>query len=100
MAIELIAPKTAAETVGKIEVRKHSVPMTIIASGLTGSETIDVNIETAADTYVAVNQNGDQTQLTETNNVITIYGPGKYQVVKGVTSGSVGVYITSDINYG
>ena len=99
MATTLISPTTDAATVENISVRKHSVPMTIIASGLGADETIDVQIETASETYVDVYQSGTQVQLSETNNTVTIYGPGKYAIVKAATAAAVGVYMVSDIHY-
>ena len=89
---------TGASTITNISAYGDRLPMTLIASGLGAAEVIDIQIETTEGVYVNVFQDGTQVQLTDVNNVVTVYGPGTYSVVKGVTAGAVGVFSTSEMN--
>jgi len=68
-----------------------NVPATLVAIGLAVNETVDVQISPDGVNYTNLYVDRVQVQLTSTNNAVTIYGPGRYRVVKGVTVGPVTV---------
>jgi len=96
MSKELIAPATAADTQAGITVLGENIPCTFIASGLAGAETINIQIETTPGNYINMFSEGSQLELTATNNVLTVFGPGEYQLVKGITAGAAGAFMTSN----
>lgn len=73
-------------------------PMTIIGHGFAGSgDTIDVQISyDDGSTYVDCYRDGTQVQLTDTNNPVTVYGPGLFKVNKGATTDTIGCVLCQE----
>lgn len=90
MAQNAIANTTAA-------VNSVAIPVgdkcTFIVTGTLGAaEKIDIEISPdRGSTFSDLYQDGLQTQLSTTNNAVTVYGPGIFRVAKGITSAACGV---------
>ena len=92
---ELIAPKTAADTV-TFTLGKADVPARLSVSGLAGAETVTLKTvegPTGAVTITPTDDAGDDIVLTADHPVIPIYAPGPYEVAKPSTAGASGVYL-------
>ena len=88
---------TAGSATFKCSMSDIQPPVTLAASGLTGADVIDVNISTdGGATFTPLWEKGVRVQLSATNNSVTLYGPGVYQVSKGATQGAVTVYLASN----
>lgn len=83
----LIESKTAAET-KDFTVSPEHVPATLSCIGLSGSETIPLTLHCAG-SFVAP---ADAT-LSASQKVITINGPGRWRLVKGVTASAAAVQL-------
>ena len=100
---ELIAPATGAVTSSPFIVGKgagsgsESNPTTVIASNLAGAETAAIEIKTldASFPWIALLEGGNAVELTATNNVEVLAAPGVFRIVKGVTAGACGIYIST-----
>jgi hypothetical protein len=90
--ITLIESKTAAETTDYFSVGTEA-PVTLVCDGLSGVETIELQIM-AGTTWVDVYDYTTKTQIMFKidANVISLTTPGKYRLVKGVTSAATGVW--------
>jgi len=95
--ITLIASTTAAATKDfQVERDAYYPPVTIIANGLAAGETVDIQIsDDDGATYANLFDAGSQVQVTDTNNAVTLYGPGKYRVSKAATAAAVTVGLSS-----
>ena len=70
--------------------------VTVIAVGLAGSETIDIQIShDGGITFNNLYESGGQIQLTTTVSAITIQGPGIFRLNKGITAGAVAAYAST-----
>ena len=67
----------------------------VIAAGLAGAEVGVLQIKYDGINYIDVYANTALQQLTATNNVITVYGPGIYRINKGVTAAAVSLHTAS-----
>lgn len=86
----LIAAQTIAATV-VIEISANQ-SLTVSASKLVAAEVVTFQAVEDGTAGSDLYQEGVIRQLTATHNAITIPGPIKIQISKGVTAGSVGVY--------
>jgi len=94
----LISAKTGAEQSPKFAVYSNN-PATVIATGLAGVETSDIQLSNdGGTTWADYYAEGSQIQLTATNTAIRINGPGLFRVDKGVTAGASGVFLATDRN--
>lgn len=98
----LISAKTAAETSEPFDVKYSDarVACTIVSAGLTGSEEIAVEIECLPGQYTAAYNRYDEEPyvLRETANILVIDAPGRYRLVKPVTSLAVSVGMHEFVN--
>ena len=91
---ELIAPKTATETV-TFSLRGSDLPARLSASGLAGAEAVTiVTLEGPSGTVEVVPyKDGAAITMVVDDPVILLLAPGPYEVTKPVTAGSSGVYL-------
>jgi len=70
-----------------------SNPATLVGWGFS-TDTVDLQVSyDNGTTFVDIYKDGTQVQLSDTNNPVTVYGPGIFKINKGVTTGTVGVAI-------
>jgi len=94
--IKLIDAQTAATTSDSVQTMHDQLPpISFIAHGLSGDESVSVEVAYADDTFTALNLEGAPVQLTEGTNMVGIYAPGTYRVVKATTSSPVTVSIAT-----
>jgi hypothetical protein len=102
MAYELMAAQTGAATSEGFRTTFSGgmvYPASFVAKGLAGVETVDVEVSNDGGvTFQTLYLDGVQTQLTATNVMFTLFGPGIYRAVKGVTAGAAGVGVSSGSN--
>lgn len=67
----------------------------VIAVGLAGIETGTLQVSASGTTFADVYIDGNIMQLTATNNIFTVYGPGIYRINKSATAGSVSIHTAS-----
>ena len=97
----LLAPTTSAAQSTSFGVQ-HDTKKTVIlhaASGLTAAEYGDIQIShDGGTTFQDLYSDGSQVRLTDTNNSVTVYGPGVFRVDKEVTTNAAGVYLSRKDN--
>lgn len=100
MAIELIAAATgAANSAAFKTTTTNSPPVSFVANGLGSSETVDIQVShNGGTTWQDLYLDGTQVQLTSTNVMATLYGPGTYRASKGTTAAAVGVGASTSSN--
>lgn len=93
-SIELIAPKTATETV-TFSLGASEVPARLTASGLAGAEQVTLKtLEGPSGTVEGTPyKDGAAISLKATDPVISLWAPGPYKMVKPVTAGACGLYL-------
>lgn len=93
-SIELIAPKTATETV-TFSLSAAEVPARLTASGLAGAEKVTLKTleGPAGATEGTPYKDGAAISLKATDPVISLWAPGPYKMVKPVTAGACGLYL-------
>lgn len=93
-SIELIAPKTATETV-TFSLRDSDLPARLSATGLAGAEVIPVKTLEGPNGTVEGTpyKDGAAISLKATDPVISLLAPGPYRMVKPVTAGACGLYL-------
>lgn len=91
---ELIAPKTATETV-TFSLSKADIPARLTASGLAGAEQVTLTTVEgpSGSVKVAPYKDGVVIVLKVDDPSIAIDAPGPYECVKPVTAGSSGLYL-------
>ncbi len=91
---ELIAPKTATETV-TFSLGESEVPARLTASGLAGAEQVTLKIleGPTGSVKVAPYKDGAAIVLKVDDPSIAIDAPGPYECVKPVTAGNSGLYL-------
>lgn len=97
-AEEILAAQTASGTSTAFNVF-HGASVTIIiaaASGHTASEFSDVQIShDGGTTFADLYENGSQVRLHITNTAVTVYGPGRFRVVKDTTSNATSISLST-----
>ena len=91
---ELIAPKTATETV-TFSLSKADIPARLTASGLAGAEQVTLKTMEgpSGSVKVAPYKDGAVIVLKVDDPSIAIDAPGPYECVKPVTAGNSGLYL-------
>lgn len=94
-ALTLIAQQTPAVSVPRqFRVKQLSLPMTLIATNLAGSEEVDVFVSVDDGlNFEAVFQDGAAVALTATANTMAVNSPGLFAVTKDATAGLAGVFL-------
>ena len=87
----LISPATAASNSPGITIT--SQPVTFAASGLAGVEVINIQYSVDGTNWYNHVQDNTTVQLSVSNTLVTVYGPGMFRASKPITSASVGVYL-------
>lgn len=91
MQSTLIAKQTAADTQTFDVVNRN--PVTVLVSGISGSETIALNVRTGSSWEPVTDIDGTTLVFSTSVKQITVTASGTYQVVKGVTASATGVYL-------
>lgn len=86
----LINPTTAA-VVSKVLFVSNGEVIPVTANGLGATETIAIEVYSAADTWITYKIGGISVGLTANDNKIGIDIPGRYRLNKPVTLAAVGV---------
>lgn len=73
-----------------------NLPATLVATGLSNTEVVDIQISPDGTNYTNLFVDGVQVQLTTVNNAVTIYGPGRYRIVKAATANPVTVGLLTE----
>lgn len=97
----LLAPATGAGNSAEFVVgEQHEATVYLHAtSGLVVSEFADLQIShDGGSTWADYFKDGSQVRLTNTNNAVTIYGPGRFRVAKDATTNAAGIYLFDDLN--
>ena len=91
---ELIAPKTATETV-TFSLRKADLPARVSASGLAGAEKVTIKTLEGPSGSVEIvpYKDGAAIEIVATDPVILLEAPGPYKLTKSATAGASGVYL-------
>lgn len=98
MSYELLAPTTAAATSAEFTTTGTArSPAKLCAPGLTGSETVTLQ-QRGGGVWENLILDSVTQQLTATHRALTIYGPGRYQLVKSATAAAVGIYCSTPDN--
>lgn len=97
MAIITSPTFTAATTAGSHVFDVGGETVTIIGYGFSGTDAISVQITYDGTNYVDCYRNGVAVTVTSTNNPVSVYGPGKFKLNKGSTTGTVGASICAEI---
>lgn len=92
MSIEVITPKTAADTKRFTVVK---APARLTATGLAGAETISVSAVDADIVTPVSDGSGAALELTANDPSIGLLFPGTYELDKGVTAGPAGAYVVT-----
>jgi hypothetical protein len=92
-----ISAATASVNSDKFQIRTCDIPTSISASGLSGTETVDLQIthddgSNWFDAYYC----GNKVQLTATNNQTILLGPGTFRFSKGATLSAVTAAVATD----
>lgn len=85
----LLAPTTAASTVDIMVPNGVIVP--IIVDGLSGTETIAVQVYTSSGSWVQYKSNSISVAFSVNDNVIGFNIPGQYRLSKPTTAAAVGI---------
>ena len=86
----IIAAATAADDFTGLALTSNDVA-TIIGTGFSGADAVDIQIETSTGVYADYYFGGTQQQLTSTNTAVVLTGPARYKIDKGITAGTVAV---------
>ncbi len=89
----LAAGATAATSSDTFTVDQETVGVIVV--GLTGSETCTLQIQYDDTNFVDVYIDGTLSQLTATNNIFTVYGPGLYRLNKSASTANVSIHTAS-----
>lgn len=95
-SLPIIAAATATAT-ARFTLLAGDLPARLTGFGLAGSETVTLSAvdgSGATEVVTPVFKDGSAVTCNPTNPVIAIYTPGLYQVVKSVTAGAAGVFVT------
>ena len=91
MSNERLAPQTAADTSVEVHIQ-GSDHVVISASGLGAAETIPIEIKQGA-AWATFTEAGTIVAVTADDSTRVIAGNGMYRANKGVTVGTVGIYV-------
>ena len=94
MAYTLLAAATGSGTSAAFEVKLTDCPITLSATGLATTETVDIQISQDGGSTFA----NTGVQLDATTNTKAIVSPGMYKASKSATAGSVAVALHRNNN--
>ena len=98
----LIEPTQAAAASGPVTINREQLPLTLIATGLAGSDVITVNFSVDGGSNVTpAQQDGGPVQLTASNNVLAVRSPLVISVSKVDTSSepsTAGAFLSSGVD--
>lgn len=88
----LLSPQTALGNSGVISRSNADGPFTIVAGGLTGAETVTMQVQDASGNWQTVPA-AIAPQLTASIAALTMNFPGVFRFAKSATAGAVGVVL-------
>lgn len=86
MKSELFSPSTA---VGSLEFSLDDERANVAAYGLAGSERIAIQLKVGSNWLSVPLEDGSSSDITATNTIRQVQGPGAFRLSKGVISGAV-----------
>jgi len=96
MTILIGKQTTTATGAFRCDSTSYPLPVTIIAEGLAGAETVALNISAdGGSTYIPATDAAGAILLTATSTNVSITSPGMYQVVKTATIAASSVAIST-----
>ncbi len=97
----VVAPTTAVSNDHVVAIRREQLPALIWATGLTGADSVPIKITPDNGvTQESFFQDGSAVALTATNKGEAINAPMTIIIDKGVTSGTVGVFLNTGNHIG
>lgn len=92
----LIAAQTAQASADFSTGVGEIMPMSVVANGLTGSETVDIQVSIDGVNYSPLYDDANGlVQLTATRNIIAIAAPGMFRAVKSATASPIAVWTSA-----
>lgn len=85
---EILAATTSAVASDAFRIVNEA---TITSTALGSGETGDIQITHDGSTWQDLFREGSQQQLTDTNNAVTVVGPGKFRVNKSATASATSI---------
>lgn len=95
MSRTILTATTSATQSSAFRIHANQVPVSVhVDGGIASNENADLQkSHDQGTTWVDVYQDGSQTRLTSTNNIVAINSPGYYRVDKEATASATGVYL-------
>ena len=89
---QIITEATGAANSGIVSVSARDLVSFGITGTIASGEYADVQYtDDGGSTWHDLYQDGSQVRMTDTNNMVTVYGPGIFRIAKEVTASAAGV---------